>query len=129
MLPPEKTTVKIILFDLGDTLEHDDVLLPGALTTLKTLSKLKLPDGTLLPLGLISDFDMPTKPEDIPGIRANYLQILKTLGILRFFKPADQRITLSTDVGVFKPDEKIFRAAVDKISLPPFLLDTPSSAI
>ena len=59
MLPPEKTTVKIILFDLGDTLEHDDVLLPGALTTLKTLSKLKLPDGTLLPLGLISDFDMP----------------------------------------------------------------------
>jgi FMN phosphatase YigB (HAD superfamily) len=32
-----------------------------------------------------------------------------------FFEPLKERVTLSSEVGVMKPDEKIFRAAIDKI--------------
>ncbi len=108
--------MKIILLDLGDTLEHDDVLLPGALATLQALRRLKLPDGAPVPLGLVSDFETPDRPQDIPRLRAKYVRILKDLGIQRFFTPVGKHVTLSTEVGVSKPDEAIFRAAVDKIA-------------
>ena len=108
--------MKIILLDLGDTLEHNDALLPGALATLQALRRLKLPDGSPVPLGLISDFEMPVRPQDIPRLRAKYVRILKNLGIQRFFTPVGKHVTLSTEVGVIKPVAAIFRAAIDKIS-------------
>ena len=106
--------VKIILFDLGDTLEHNDALLPGAVETLTAVSQLHDNHQQPLGMGLISDFNMPQTPADIPSIRQQYLEILENLQIRTFFEPVDQRVTLSTEVGVFKPDRRVFRAALDK---------------
>jgi len=109
--------MKIVLFDLGDTLENNDVLLPGAMQTLKAIANLRDAEGAPVAMGLVSDFDMPASPADIPAIRKSYLAILDALGIRHFFEPTDRCVTLSSDVGVFKPDEKVFRAATDRFAL------------
>jgi FMN phosphatase YigB (HAD superfamily) len=98
--------MKIIFFDLGDTLETNDVLLPGALDTLRGVQNLQDSGGKPPVLGLISDFDSPSE---------EYYAILDQLGIRSFFEPVQTRVTLSSEVGVFKPDRRIFRAALDRI--------------
>ena len=65
-------------------------------------------------MGLVSDFDMPGVPADIAAIRQKYVTIIERLGIRRFFDPVGRGVTLSSDVGRFKPDERVFRAALDK---------------
>jgi FMN phosphatase YigB (HAD superfamily) len=107
--------MKIILFDLGRTLEEADVLLPGALEALQGLAQLRSTAGEAPLLGLISDFDMPRTAEEIPVLQQRYYDILDHLGIRSFFEPVAERVTLSTEVGVFKPDERIFRTAIGKL--------------
>jgi FMN phosphatase YigB (HAD superfamily) len=106
--------MNVILFDLGRTLETDDVLLPGAADMLIVVAALRDASGKPLGMGLVSDFTMPPTPADIPEIRKQYIAILDRLRIRNFFEPLDRGVTLSTDVGVFKPDKRIFRAALDK---------------
>jgi FMN phosphatase YigB (HAD superfamily) len=107
--------MKMILFDLGQTLEDRDVLLPGARKTLQAIQAMRDSSGEAVVMALVSDFDMPDRPEQIPVIRQQYYDILESLGIRSFFEPVSERVTLSTEVGVLKPDEKIFRAVVEKI--------------
>jgi hypothetical protein len=104
--------VKLVLFDLGDTLEHDGVLLPGARDTLNAISSLRSDNRPAALMGLISDFDMPDKPSDVPTIQRRYYRLLDDLDIRQFFEPVAKRVTLSTEVGVRKPDEAIFKVAI-----------------
>jgi hypothetical protein len=104
----------MVLFDLGRTLEADGVLRPGALETLQGIADLRSGGRPAVLLGLLSDFDMPADPTEIPGIRRRYYAILDALGIRGFFEPLDRRVTLSTEVGVYKPAPAMFRAAVAK---------------
>ncbi|MET1088440.1 MAG: M28 family peptidase [Arthrobacter sp.] len=106
--------MKLILFDLGNTLESGGVLQPGALETLESLAALRNGEQPAAELGLLSDFDMPDEPSDVPVIQQRYYQLLDDLGIRQFFEPLAEHVTLSTEVGVFKPDEAVFRAAASK---------------
>ena len=98
------------MFDLGDTLEHrvqgKDNLMPGALELLSEIQNMHDHNGDSPALALVSDFDKPSE---------EYYALLEALGIDNFFKPFTERITLSNEIGVMKPDEKIFRAAIDKV--------------
>src|SRR5215213_11047034 len=107
--------MKVVLFDLGKTLEDQDVLLPGARETLQAIQEMRDPSGKAVALALVSDFDMPDAPEQIPIIRQRYYEILEGLSIRSFFEPVADRVTLSSEVGVFKPDERIFGAVIEKI--------------
>ena len=107
--------MKLVLFDLGDTLESDGVLLPGAIDTLEAIRSGNTAGGPAPLLGLVSDFDMPAAPSDVPIIQQRYYDLLDGLGIRPFFEPVAERVTLSTEVGVFKPDEAVFRAAASKV--------------
>ncbi|MET0966099.1 MAG: M28 family peptidase [Nakamurella sp.] len=104
-----------MLFDLGNTLESGDALLPDAIETLTAIAELTDPAGRQVRLGLISDFTPAPKPEQIPAIQAEYYDIIARLGIRSFFEPVAQRVTLSTEVGVGKPDPAIFRRAIEKL--------------
>jgi hypothetical protein len=104
--------MKMVLFDLGNTLESQDVLLPGARETLQAIEAMRDHDGNAVALALVSDFFMPSRPEEIPAIQQRYLDLLDDLGIRSFFEPVDARVTLSTTVGVFKPDRRIFEAVI-----------------
>jgi FMN phosphatase YigB (HAD superfamily) len=110
--------MKIILFDLGNTLEdvERERLLPGARKTLKTIQAMRDAQGYAPVLALLSDFgEIPATPEQIQVSQAEYFDILRGLGIQSFFNPLTQRVTLSTEVGAAKPSRKIFQAAIDKI--------------
>jgi FMN phosphatase YigB (HAD superfamily) len=107
--------VKLVLFDLGDTLESDGVLLPGALETLEAIASLRTDGERSAVLGLLSDFHMPAAPSEVGPIQQQYYALLDRLGIRHFFEPVAQGVTLSTEVGVFKPEEAVFRAAASKV--------------
>ena len=49
--------MKVILFDLGDTLENDNALVEGAKATLSSIKSMQDSNGNHLTLALISDFD------------------------------------------------------------------------
>jgi FMN phosphatase YigB (HAD superfamily) len=107
--------MKVVLFDLGKTLEDRDILLPGARETLQAVQAMRDSNGEAAALALVSDFDTPDNPEQIPLIQQRYYELLDKLSIRSFFEPVADRVTLSTEVGAFKPDEKIFRAVIEKI--------------
>lgn len=98
--------MKLVLFDLGQTLEDGDVLLPGALTTLQDIAALRDHDGAPVQLGLASDFDEPAQ---------QYYDIIDNLGIREFFEPVVTHVALSGEVGAHKPAREFFEAAVGKI--------------
>ncbi|MCU1515970.1 MAG: Peptidase [Pseudarthrobacter sp.] len=106
--------MKLVLFDLGNTLESAGMLQPGALETLEAIAALRDGEQPAAELGLLSDFDMPDEPSDVPIIQQRYYQLLEDLGIRQFFEPVAEHVTLSTEVGVFKPDEAVFRVAASK---------------
>ena len=107
--------MKVVLFDLGKTLEDQDVLLPGARETLQAIQEMRDPNEEAVALALVSDFDMPDDPEQIPTIQQQYYEILDGLSIRSFFEPVASKVTLSSEVGVYKPDAKIFRAVIEKL--------------
>ncbi|HEY7080761.1 MAG TPA: hypothetical protein VH500_13740 [Nitrososphaeraceae archaeon] len=108
--------MKVILFDLGNTLEFNNELLPGALELLSSIKTMNVGDGDSHDIALISDFDNfdhGLRLIDVKPFMLKYYNILQKLGIASFFEPLYKHVTLSTEVGVRKPDKKIFRAAID----------------
>lgn len=103
-----------VFFDLGGTLEAGGEPRPGVVAALTAIAALRDDHGRRVTLGLISDFEMPAAPSEIPAIEAKYRQVLRDLGIDQFFRPFSRAVTLSTQVGVLKPDPRIFRAALAK---------------
>lgn len=110
--------MKVILFDLGNTLEDQEreVLLPGAMRTLSKTRALRDTEGRAPALALVSDFgETRATPAQIRASQDEYYAILDRHNIRRFFEPVAKRVILSTEVGVLKPDRKIFRAVIDRI--------------
>lgn len=120
--------MRVILFDLGDTLElvtpdGRNVLVPGAIEMLEAVLALRDPDGSPPLVALISDFDNETTTrrvsasvQELAALRKEFRGLLTELGLDRFFEPFEQRVTLSAEAGVRKPDPGIFRAALDKVA-------------
>jgi FMN phosphatase YigB (HAD superfamily) len=107
--------MKIILFDLGETLEHENKPLPKSKDTLRLIKSLKDFEGLPPLVGLISDFHMASNQEELNLHLKEYQELLETLDLRSFFEPFEQMVTLSTEVGVHKPDEKIFKFAIEKM--------------
>jgi len=108
--------IKVLLLDLGDTLEVDDHVLPGVPEALNAFQKFETADGEPLIVCLVSDFTMPEPrtPAAINAAFSEYLKILDQLDLRRFFEPVDERVTLSTHAGVRKPVRLIFEMALQR---------------
>jgi hypothetical protein len=107
--------VRLILFDLGDTLETRGKPRKGAQALLSALQAGRAGQGDRRELALLSDYGLAASAPEVARLRKEYLAELRALGLAGYFTPADRHITLSSDVGAFKPDARLFRAAVDKI--------------
>lgn len=105
-----RSALRLILFDLGETLESRDRLRPGALSTLHAIQQL----GDQVHLALLSDVEQPRSARDESRIRREYEVLLGRLGIRAFFEPTSRWVTLSSEVGAFKPDPATFRRAMSK---------------
>ena len=107
--------MRLILFDLGDTLEARDRPREGSQALLSALQSARDGEGGPPEVALLSDYGMAASAPEAARLRSRYLAELHALGLARYFTPADRRVTLSSDVGAFKPDARLFRAAIDKI--------------
>ncbi|MEA2939865.1 MAG: hypothetical protein QOD09_394 [Bradyrhizobium sp.] len=109
--------IRALLLDLGDTLiDSENRVFPGVKDALGVLETFETEDHQPLVLCLVSDFKMP-KPRTAAAIAAafaDYLHVLDQTGLRAFFEPVDQRVTLSTMVGVTKPAAAVFEAALKR---------------
>lgn len=93
-----KTLLKVVFFDIGQTLVDNKKWIPGAKEVIADLRARKIP------LGLI------TNTGDMK--RADVLKLLPTDFDLKLF--ADKLILMSSEVGIEKPDPKIFKLAIKR---------------
>jgi FMN phosphatase YigB (HAD superfamily) len=111
--------IRVVLFDLGLTLvDSQDRPFPHVKEALQAVRSFKTADGKPLGIGLVSDFDLPAPPptkKKIDAIFDRYLAILDQTGLRPFFEPVRRHVTLSTHVGVYKPDRKIFEMALKRL--------------
>ena len=89
--------MKIVLFDLGNTLmnEDEDILLPGATETLSSIQQMKDINNQPVILGLASNFGLSNNEDVIKRAQEKYYRDIKKLGIDSFFEPLNQKVTLS----------------------------------
>ena len=112
--------IRVVIFDLGDTLVENSKPFPHVVEALDALGRMRLADGASpkrLTLLLVSDFTMvdpPVTKVKTTALVKEYLALLEGFGLRRFFTPVSKRITLSTQVGVFKPDRRIYEAALER---------------
>jgi hypothetical protein len=112
--------IRVLIFDLGDTLVRGGSLFPHVPEALEAVSRFETGAGDALELCLVSDFDMPASPSTPKKIKVvfdKYISILDELDLKRYFEPVERRVTLSTHAGVFKPDKRIFEKAIERLGI------------
>lgn len=111
--------IQILMLDLGNTLVHGETVLSHVPDALETLGKFKTAAGKPLTLCLVSDFGPPppVPKEKIGPIFQEYLTHLEQFGLAKFFKPTAKRVTLSAHAGAFKPDQRVFEKAIERLGL------------
>jgi HAD superfamily hydrolase (TIGR01509 family) len=117
--------IDVLMLDLGGTLVTGlpplVTVLPGVPQALTDLGTLLTGAGQPLALCLVSDFTeppLPARPDDVAAIMQQFLSILTGTGLQSFFAPHSKHITLSTHIGVSKPDCRIFQAALLRLGRP-----------
>lgn len=112
--------LRVVMLDLGDTLVGSDGVLPNVPEALASLQDFETAAGEPLPFLLVSDYDMPVPPPTpakIAAIFQQYRNELDGFGLSPFFQPPQERITLSTHAGVFKPDRRVFETALQRLGV------------
>jgi beta-phosphoglucomutase-like phosphatase (HAD superfamily) len=111
--------IRVVMFDLGMThVDEHRRPFPHVEDALTAIAGFKTADGKALRSCLVSDFTMATPPVTAAKVTAivnEYLAILDKTGLRPFFEPVSKRVTLSTQVGVEKPDRKIFETALQRL--------------
>jgi FMN phosphatase YigB (HAD superfamily) len=108
--------MKVVLFDLGQTLENNGTLRDDAIETLKFINSLKDANDQPPILGLASDNEFPNTTAD--EARDRYYSLLKDhYKIANYFEPLVRNVTLSKDVGATKDENlRLFmQTAIGKI--------------
>lgn len=111
--------IKVLMFDLGATLiDADRRPFPHVRDALAALRDFQTSDAEPLQSCLVSDYTMispPLTPAKVQPLFQEYLDILAATGLREFFEPVEERVTLSTQAGVNKPDRRIFELALQRV--------------
>ena len=118
--------MKVILFDLGDTLVErfgtSYRLIEGAMDLLKDINSMNNANNEKIVMGIVTDTHDPNElplSENHKLIKKNLvLQILERTNIKEYFEPTDTRLTLSSDIGFTKSQnlKEFVNNAINKIS-------------
>jgi FMN phosphatase YigB (HAD superfamily) len=107
--------IRVVMFDLGDTLVNSAGPFPGVIDALTELRRVKLADGTRPTMVLVSDYVEITPPvtkAKVAAARREYGALLGRMQLRTFFRPMTTKVTLSSDLGIRKPDRRIYQAAL-----------------
>jgi beta-phosphoglucomutase-like phosphatase (HAD superfamily) len=112
--------IDVLMMDLGGTLVTGSppATLPGVPQALFDLKNLTTEAGFPVPMCLVSDFiDLisPATPNQVADAEEQIRAIIQSAGLSQFFSPFERTVTLSTHVGVRKPDCRIFQAALARL--------------
>lgn len=113
--------VRLVLFDLGDTLICNNAALPYAQDAVKTIRQFELDEDHTLPIGIVSDdaiVPLVRTESQIAGSETQFLDLLATTGFSELFEPFEECVTIATRAGFNKPDRRIFEVAIQRSKLP-----------
>jgi hypothetical protein len=117
--------IRIVLFDLGDTLiNSEEQPFPYVFEALEAISGFETESLQPIALGLVSDFFMPTPQKSETKLFQEYVELLKNLNLKKYFEPVKKHVTLSTQAGVNKPHHRIFELAITKLEADASLQDS-----
>jgi hypothetical protein len=115
----EGIMIKVVMLDLGDTLVDADLHpFPHVREALTAIAGFLTADSKPLNTCLVSDFTMvtpPITPAKVKPVFEDYLAKLDSTGLRQFFEPVEKRVTLSTHVGIGKPDRAVFEKALGRL--------------
>jgi beta-phosphoglucomutase-like phosphatase (HAD superfamily) len=113
--------VRILLYDLGNTLvrESDLTPFPHVRTALTAIGQLVTQVGEPLLSCVTSNFPatLPVPHAQLPSVFQEFLDILHGANLDDLFAPAAKRVTLSAHAGVRKPDAKFFMKAIQRLGV------------
>jgi hypothetical protein len=116
---PENIMIRVVMFDLGETLvDANRRPFPHVREALTALGGFRTADSGPLSSCLVSDYTMVVPPitrDKIRPVFEEYIAILDATALREFFEPEDERVTLSTHVGVGKPDRAVFEMALHRL--------------
>jgi hypothetical protein len=108
--------IQLVLFDVGETLIHNNQPLPHVREALQAIAGFSTVDGEPLVLGVVSDYviPQPATADKIAAAERDCIELLRGAGLAQFFEPPEMRITLSPRAGVNVPDRRIFELAAER---------------
>jgi FMN phosphatase YigB (HAD superfamily) len=110
--------IKVLMFDLWDTLVQGDAVSPRARAALEVFSKFENEAGDKLELCLVSDEETPT-PSRKPGLaHDDLIKLLDKLDLKKFFAPVERRVIFLTRAGSVEAERRAFEEAFGRVGLP-----------
>lgn len=110
--------LKVLMLDLGDTLVHSNQLYPGVKEALEAFQEFHVSESQPLELCLVSDYQVmgaDASQEKLDCLFEEYISLLNAFELRPYFEPVNKRITLSAHAGVYKPDSRIFKKALQRL--------------
>jgi HAD superfamily hydrolase (TIGR01509 family) len=111
--------IRVVMLDLGLTLvDANQRLFDHVREALTAIEGFRTADSKPLSSCLVSDFTIvapPITPAKVRPVFEEYLAVLDAAGLREFFEPVSKRVTLSTHVGVNKPDRAVFIKALSRL--------------
>ncbi len=111
--------IRVVMFDLGSTLEQNQELLPMAAESVAAVARFEAQDERPIEFCLVSNFHLADRFElgQVGELFADYLEILEKLGLRDLFEPVERRVTLSAHANALKPDRKVFELALERLGV------------
>ncbi len=111
--------VNVLMLDLGDTLirRSDQTVYPNVLQALEVIRNFQTSSGETLRVCLVSDYEMPSASRPLDEIVTEFLLILESAALQTFFEPTEQNVTLSSHVGIYKPERRVFETAIERLGI------------
>jgi hypothetical protein len=111
--------IKVLMFDLWDTLVQGDAVFPHAREALEVFSKFENEAGDKLELCLVSDDETAPPSRRKPElVYADLIKLLDKLDLKRFFQPVERRVMLLTGKENAGAERLAFEKAVKQLDLP-----------